>query len=734
MNNQQELTLARLRGEIRRVVFENEDTQFAVLKVVDDSGLEHAATGPMAGLTAGQYLEMEGYWERHPEFGRQFRAESYRIRLPSTADGIKRFLSGGAIPGIGKKTAGLIVDYFGDQTLVVLDNFSKRLEEVPGIGKKKAAAVIKGWRESAGRRESFIFLQGLGITPAYCARLFKRYGDAAPQVVRKNPYRLAEEVDGIGFLKADEIARSLGIAPDSIDRLAAAAVFSVNTLVGNGHVCLPLTELIRQTSELSGQPPAQAEAGIEAAIERRLLRRLDDMIYTPQLARAETELPELVASMALVRKFAGQRMHPVPGNNGIVLNREQQRAVDTVSAAPLSIITGGPGVGKTTVVGEIVRRAEAAGLRIGLAAPTGRAAKRLSDSTGLTAKTLHRLLQFDPGSNRFQMDSSSPLEVDLLIVDEVSMLDILLALALFRAVRPGTSVVLVGDADQLPSVGPGTVLASFLESEWFQVTRLVQIFRQAENSRIITNAHRVNRGLLPEKPQPGSQALSDFYWIEQDDPDKALAVIEKMVAERIPARFRFDPVDDVQILTPMNRGSCGTVAINERLQALLNPGDKPEFRFGERIYRAGDKLMQTTNNYEKNVFNGDLGRLGRISLKEKTFTVIFEGSRLVEYNFDEADQLCRAYAITVHKSQGSEFPVVILPFLSQHYMMLQRNLLYTAMTRARKLLILVGSRRAVQMAVDNARLEPRFSLLTQRLAALRRKLGAAFPEQVGGAS
>ncbi len=734
MNSQQELTLARLRGEIRRVVFENEDTQFAVLKVVDDSGLEHAATGPMAGLTAGQYLEMEGYWERHPEFGRQFRAESYRIRLPSTADGIKRFLSGGAIPGIGKKTAGLIVDYFGDQTLVVLDNFAKRLEEVPGIGKKKAAAVIKGWRESAGRRESFIFLQGLGITPAYCARLFKRYGDAAPQVVRKNPYRLAEEVDGIGFLKADEIARSLGIAPDSIDRLAAAAVFSVNTLVGNGHVCLPLTELIRQTSELSGQPPAQAEAGIEAAIERRLLRRLDDMIYTPQLARAETELPELVASMALVRKFAGQRMHPVPGNNGIVLNREQQRAVDTVSAAPLSIITGGPGVGKTTVVGEIVRRAEAAGLRIGLAAPTGRAAKRLSDSTGLTAKTLHRLLQFDPGSNRFQMDSSSPLEVDLLIVDEVSMLDILLALALFRAVRPGTSVVLVGDADQLPSVGPGTVLASFLESEWFQVTRLVQIFRQAENSRIITNAHRVNRGLLPEKPQPGSQALSDFYWIEQDDPDKALAVIEKMVAERIPARFRFDPVDDVQILTPMNRGSCGTVAINERLQALLNPGDKPEFRFGERIYRAGDKLMQTTNNYEKNVFNGDLGRLGRISLKEKTFTVIFEGSRLVEYNFDEADQLCRAYAITVHKSQGSEFPVVILPFLSQHYMMLQRNLLYTAMTRARKLLILVGSRRAVQMAVDNARLEPRFSLLTQRLAALRRKLGAAFPEQAGGAS
>lgn len=723
MSEVQTLTRTRLRGEIRRTVFENKETNFAVLKIADDSGIEHTAVGSLSGLISGQYLEMEGYWERHSDFGRQFKVDSYQIKLPSSAEGIKRFLSSGAIPGIGKKTAGLIVDHFGDQTLNILDNYSKRLEEVPGIGKKKAASVIKGWRESATRRESFIFLQGLGITPTYCNRLFRRYGDAAPEVVRQNPYRLAQDVDGIGFLKADEIAQNLGIAPDSIDRLAAAAVFSVNTLVGNGHVCLPQEELIRQTADLTKQPVELALKGIETAISRRLLRRENEMIYTPQLLRAETELPELVAALALVKKFAGQRLRPVPGGKGLVLNQEQQRAVEVINHAPLSIITGGPGVGKTTVVGEIVRRAKAAKLHIGLAAPTGRAAKRLSDSTRLTAKTLHRLLQFDPITNRFQVNSATPLEVDLLIVDEVSMLDILLATALFRAIRPGTSVVLVGDADQLPSVGPGTVLADFLKSSWFEVTNLVQIFRQAQNSNIVLNAHRVQRGFLPEIKPVAPPALSDFYWIEQEDPDKTLAVIEKMLIDRIPARFHFDPVNDVQILTPMNRGSCGTIAINDHLQALLNPAGKPEFRIGERIYRAGDKLMQTANNYEKNVFNGDLGRLGRINFKQKTFTVVFENSRVVEYDFDEADQLTRAYAITVHKSQGSEFPVVILPFLSQHYMMLQRNLLYTAMTRARKLLVLVGSRRAVGMAVHNTRLEPRFSLLAQRLADLHQQLG-----------
>ncbi len=713
MSEIQTLTAATLRGEVIRIIYENSDGSFAVLRLKDADGAEHTVRGPLGGVVSGQHLELSGKWERHAEFGRQFLATEYKVTLPSTPEGLKRFLASGAIPGIGKKTAGLIVDYFGDETLTVLDRHSKRLLEVPLIGPKKAEAVIKGWRESAARRDGYIFLQGLGITPAYCARLFKRYGESAPEVVRQNPFRLAEEVDGIGFLKADEIGRALGIAPDSVDRMTAAAVFAMNAMIGSGNVCAPENELERRAAELTGQPLDKVHSGIENAIERHLLKRLDGMIYTPVLARAETELPGLIAVLAREKKFAGEKLRPVY-DFALSLNEQQKQAVEAVNAAPLSIITGGPGVGKTTVVGEIVRRAKAARLNIGLAAPTGRAAKRLSESTGLTAKTIHRLLLFDPAAGKFGYDRCNPLPFDLLIVDEVSMLDLLLAQALFRAVKPGTSVILVGDADQLPSVGAGTVFASFLASGWFQVTELTEIFRQAADSRIIVNAHRVNRGILPEKSDANGD-LCDFYWIQQDDPGRVVDLIEKLIAERIPQRFGFDPVSDVQVLTPMNRGNCGTQAINERLAARLNGGDKPAFQYGERLFKLGDKVMQTANNYDKNVFNGDLGRIFQIDTAKKTFQVVFDETHLAEYKFDEADQLSRAYAVTVHKSQGCEFPAVILPLLSQHYMMLQRNLLYTGMTRAKKLLILIGSARAVQLAVTNTRLEPRFSLLTERM-------------------
>ena len=710
-----------LRGEIARIIYENDDGSFAVLRIRETGSREYTARGALAGLAAGQEVELEGFWEQHAEFGRQFRAESFRIILPSTPDGIKRYLSSGAIPGIGKKTAGLIVDHFKEKTLDMLDGGASCLEQVPGIGPKKAEAVARVWRESAARRDSYIFMQGLGISPAFCSRLFKRYGEAAPQMVRTNPYRLAEEVDGIGFLKADEIARALGVARDAVPRLTAAAVFTLNNMIANGNVCCTLEELMAATADLAGVPAGTARLGIEAAVERRLLRIMDNRIYTPMLARAELELPELVARLACQPVFAGKKLRPVAGGK-LLLAEEQQLAVDRVNESPLTIITGGPGVGKTTVVGEIVRRARKAGLRIGIAAPTGRAAKRLSESTGSAAKTSHRLLQCDPATNKFTYGAGAPLPYDLLIVDEVSMLDLLLAQALFRAIEPGCSVVLVGDRDQLPSVGPGTVLESFLASGWFRVTQLERIFRQAEGSRIIVNAHRVNRGIMPEKPQMQDGGLADFYWIEQDDPEKALAIIEKMVAERIPARFPFDPVDDVQILTPMNRGCCGTVTINERLEALLNPGDKIAFRFGERMFKLGDKVMQIANNYDKSVFNGDMGRITRIMPEAKKFTVVFDGPHAVDYALDEADQLTLSYAVTVHKAQGSEFPVVVLPFLTQHYMMLQRNLLYTAMTRAKKLLILVGSRRAVRMAVENSRLEARSTLLTERLREKLRQL------------
>ncbi len=718
VNNQPRLEASQLSGEIRRVIYKSKDNQFAVLRLVDDTGCMQVATGMMGSLSVGQYLEMDGYWEQHPEFGRQFKVESFRIRLPSTPDGIKSFLCS-AIPGIGKKTAKLIVDHFGEQTLTILNRSSKRLEEIPGIGKKKAAMVLEGWNNSTKRRESYIYLQGLGISPAYCDRLFRRYKDSATQMVRDNPYRLAAEVEGFGFQKADEIAQRLGIKSDSVDRISAASVHCLSLAVAGGHVCLPDEELVRQTVELTQQLPERVAEGIASAVRSNLLWKSDGMYYLPLLARAEMDLPNLIAKLASVSNFAGRRLHSLPGNNGIALNREQQQAVDTVAQYPLSIITGGPGVGKTTVVGEIVRRAKVARLQIALAAPTGRAAKRLSESTNMKAVTLHRLLQFDPIKKTFQKNFIKKLEHDLLVIDEVSMLDILLAQALFRAIKPGASVVLVGDADQLPSVGPGRILADFLSSKWFRVTRLVQIFRQAQNSHIISNAHRVNQGLLPEKPPANFKELSDFYWIEQDDPDKTLVMIEKLLTERIPARFHLNPIDDVQVLTPMNRGSCGTVAINEFLQNILNPEGGLEFHLGNRSFRIGDKLMQTSNNYDKNVFNGDLGRLGHIDLGMRRFTVIFDGQRRVSYNFEEGDQLSHAYAITIHKSQGSEFPVVILPLLTQHYIMLRRNLLYTAMTRARKLLILVGSRKAVRMAIDDVRVEPRYTLLPQRLAMVK---------------
>ena len=708
------LSAAPLRGEIRRIVYENAEGTYAVLRMAGDDGREFTAVGALCHLTPGQSLEMTGAWEKHEEYGRQFRVASFRPVMPATRAGLIRFLGSGAIPGIGPKTAALIVGRFGEETLHVLDHESRRLREVPGIGPHKAKTIIAAWRAGAARRDIFIFLQGLGITPAFCQKLYLRYGAQTVEVIRANPYRLAEEVDGIGFLKADAIAAELGIAKDSPERMNAAAVFTMNQETGNGHVCLPEELFVHAVAELAEQPEERARLGIERALERRQIVLLDGFYYTAALARAETELPQLVRNLAAARAFAGARCVPLPGGEkGIVLCEEQQLAAERVRQAPLGIITGGPGVGKTTVLGEIVRRAKRARLRIAAAAPTGRAAKRLGESTGLAAKTLHRLLVFDPQTGRFGYDRSNPLPYDLVIVDECSMLDLMLALALFRAIAPGTSVLLVGDRDQLPSVGPGRVLADFIASGLFLTTHLDRVFRQAEGSRIILNAHRINRGEAPERPAPGTD-LSDFYWIEQDDPERVLELIVRLNTERIPRRFGLDPVDDVQILTPMNRGSCGTQTINAALQQALNGGEKPTFTYGDRVFKLDDKVMQISNNYDKSVYNGDLGRIARIEPAKKKFSVLFD-RRAVEYDFSDADQLVVAYAVTVHKSQGSEFPAVILPLLTQHYMMLQRNLLYTAVTRARRLLVLIGSRRAVEMAVRNTRQAPRYSRLLERL-------------------
>ena len=706
----------RITGEVHHVRYENPDTGFAVLVLTSPSGEKIVACGVLAGNTPGKTLELSGHYEEHAEFGREFKADSAREVLPRTADGIARFLCG-AVPGIGPKTADQIVKYFGDDTLHILDKSPRRLIEVPGIGARRAADLAAAWKQQGERRDQLIFLQGLGVTPAYCRRLFKRYGDTAAEVVRENPYRLAEEVDGIGFLKADAIARELGIAEDAPDRLAAAAAFALNEATGAGSVCLPAGELAERTATLMKRTPADGERAVKLALERNLVREDHEMVYTPQLLRCEIALPLVLKELASCAKFAGRRLAP-RREGASRFAPEQLQALENAGRYPLNIITGGPGVGKTTVVGELVSRAKAAKLRVVLAAPTGRAAKRLSESAaGEGAKTIHRLLGFDPATGRFGYDREHRLKCDLVIVDEASMLDLPLACALFSAVPRGASVVLVGDVDQLPSVGPGRVLADLIKSGLFGVTFLTRVFRQAEHSRIIVNAHLVNHGEMPESSRDGG----DFYWIEQKDPLRVQEIIRELVTSRISGRFGIAPAD-TQVLTPMNRGACGAQTLNELLGGVLNPEPRPELKIGERTLKVGDRVMQLANDYDKNVFNGDMGVLIRMSSEKRKFLVRFDGSRDVEYAFDEADQLLRAYAITIHKSQGSEFPAVIVPLLNQHFVMLRRNLLYTAMTRARKLLVLIGDRRAVEMAVRNTRSEVRWSHLLDRLRQARLEL------------
>lgn len=708
--------MEKLSGEVERILFVNPDNQYCVIRILTPERKHETMCGIGIGVREGEFVEGSGRWVEHPEYGRQFKAEIIGTVLPESKLGLKRFLSSGVIPGIGAKTAAAIVDYFGDQTYDILTNHPNRLREIPKMGMKKLAVIRDAWQQYGERRNGAIFLQGLGITPAYCARLFRHYGDNAAQIVRNNPYKLAQDVNGIGFARADQIAMSLGIKSDSPERLCAGAVYALENQTMNGHCCCPRELLQQEIAELLKVDSTSALQAMAYAIDKHRIIVDDDMVYLPYLLKYECELPRHIRRLAEIKKFSGLVMKKVPIRPELSLSDEQLAAVEAVSENPLVIITGGPGVGKTTVLGEIVRRAKRAGLRLSLAAPTGRAAKRLSEATGENARTLHRLLGYEPEENTFQYDQEKPLECDILLVDEVSMLDLPLALALFRAVRSGCTLVLIGDADQLPSVGPGRVLADLLEScEFFAVCRLTKIFRQGSESLIVTNAHRVNRGLLPEAGE-GSKGddLRDFYWIEQDEPTAALKVVEKLL-KRIPERFHFDPIEAVQILTPMNRGTCGTVSLNTELQKQLNPGKKDFLDTGERIFKLDDKVMQISNNYDKNVFNGDMGIIRYVNARERVIAVRFDSERLIKYTSDEFSELVHAYAVTVHKSQGCEFPAVIITLLSQHYMMLGRNLLYTAMTRAKKLLIIVGSRKALEMSVNNYRTEVRYTRLIERI-------------------
>ncbi|MFA5204659.1 MAG: ATP-dependent RecD-like DNA helicase [Lentisphaeria bacterium] len=712
-----------VRGEVLRIVFASDDGNYVVLRLHDERGEEQTLVGPFGNIVEGQELEAWGRWEKHREHGRQFRAGRFRTVLPISERGIRRFLASGLIHGIGKGYADRIVDQFGERTLEVLDRYSTRLLEVPGLGRTRLAQIRTAWKELAEKRESLMFLQGLGLGHAFSQRVLTAYGAAAPEVVRRNPYQLASEVQGIGFQTADRIAGELGVAKDSPLRLEAGVVFVLGQLAEqDGHVCCPETVLLEEAARLLEVEPAAAAQGLgRALLDNALVAEpgaadTGRWLYTRRLHAAEAGLADALRPLLAAPPPPRSRQPETGGDRWNRFNDAQRQAVRAAFLNGVSIITGGPGVGKTTVVGEVVAQARRMQMRVLLAAPTGRAAKRMSESCNLEAKTLHRLLKWDPARGAFVHNADTPLRGDLLVVDEVSMLDVELARNLFTAVPAGMRVLLVGDKDQLPSVGPGAVLHDLMACGRIPVTELTHVYRQDDRGRIVGNAHAVNRGEMPDLRPVPREAAADFYWLDQEDPEAVPDLIARMVADRIPSHFGLDPRTDIQVLAPMHKGSCGAAALNTLLQKVLNPGPAPEFHAGERLFRRGDRVMQVANNYDKGVFNGELGRIVGVDAAAKRFTIEFDLGR-VEYGFLEADQIRLAYAVTVHKSQGCEFPAVVLPVLTQHYIMLQRNLVYTAMTRARRLLIMVGARRALAMAVHNDRTAQRFTRLVPRLTA-----------------
>ncbi|MBM3859242.1 MAG: ATP-dependent RecD-like DNA helicase [Verrucomicrobia bacterium] len=705
-------------GSIERIVYSNEENHYTVAALLPEGrGRQEPVTivGNLAALNVGESVRAQGHWIHHKQFGRQFAVVKFESVLPRTVVGIKKYLGSGLVKGIGEKFAERIVEKFGEKTFEVIDSFSARLREVEGIGAERARRIKEAWIQQQAVRDIMIFLQGHGIGSAHAAKIYKQYGERAVVVVRENPFRLAKDIAGIGFKTADGIASKLGIAADSVHRLKAGVIHALEQATDDGHCCLPHGTLAETAAQLLGVELRPVEEAIRLLAGTADIVIEEDSVYLAGLHRAEcgvaVKIRALLAARTLLPPIDLDRATAwVQQKTGIELADAQEEAVRMALTSTISVITGGPGVGKTTIVNSIVQILRAKNCHVLLAAPTGRAAKRMTETTGAAAQTIHRLLRYDPREGGFSMNERRPLKADVLIIDEASMLDIPLAYHLLKAVPAGASVVFVGDVDQLPSVGPGNFLRDLIESRIMPVARLTEIFRQAKNSFIITNAHRVNEGQMPVCD---ATEESDFFFIQQDDPEKALATVRTLCAERVPSRFRFDPMRDIQVLTPMHKGVCGSENLNRELAASLNPTGPHVQRFG-RTLRVGDRVMQIRNNYDKDVFNGDLGRVKRIDLVDQQLVAEMD-DREVAYEFEELDELAPAYAISVHKSQGNEYPCVIVPLLTQHFVLLQRNLLYTAITRGRKLVILVGSKKALAIAIRNNRTASRHSLLCRRL-------------------
>lgn len=715
--------LQTLEGTIERFTYQNEENGYAVARLQPKAkSYEVTVVGTLSGVAVGELVRLRGYWRNHPEYGRQFEVRSYTVQLPATIEGIRKYLGSGLIKGIGPVNAARIVDAFGLDTLQVIESQPERLQSVPGVGRKRMELIVRGWEEQKQIKEIMIFLQGHGIGATLAVRIYKQYGNDALDVVRSNPYRLAQDVYGIGFKTADRIAQAMGGALDAPQRIQAGLTYVLGTFCDEGHCFAAREQLIERAAQLLGVTAEACEAELAGLVTRGLLVAEDEAVYLPPFHQAEVSVAR---KLQLLEASGRDRLEQFQGvdwerafawlerQSAIRLVEPQMAAIRMALTEKVSILTGGPGTGKSTIVGSLIALLQAKRGTVLLAAPTGRAAKRLSEATGLEAKTIHRLLEYNPAAGKgFIRDRDNPLDADMIIVDEFSMVDILLMNHLLRAVEAGSHLLLVGDCDQLPSVGPGNVLRDLIAASTFPVTRLNTIFRQAADSAIVVNAHRINEGQLPVT----SREIRDFYLFNQADPAKAADLILDLVAQRIPAKFGLDPEEDIQVLSPMHRGPAGVGELNRRLQERLNPPrpDRPEVAHAGRTFRVGDRVMQVRNNYDKKVFNGDLGRVIAIDMEDKTLTVDVDGEP-IRYEFLELDELVHAYAASIHKAQGSEFPAVVIPLLTQHYMMLQRNLLYTGVTRARRLVVLVGSWKAVGMAVKNNRIAHRNTRLAQRL-------------------
>lgn len=725
-----------LSGVIERVTFHNLDNGYCVLRV-RAAGHRDLVTvvGHMPQAIAGEYVTAGGEWVVDRAHGQQFKSSELKTTPPHTAEGIAKYLGSGLVKGIGPKYARKIVDTFGEKTLDVIDRDPSFLLQVKGVGPKKVELIRQGWKESGAVRGIMAFLMSHGIGTARAVRIYKAYGENAVSIVQKHPYRLSEDIWGFGFRTADELALKLGIPRDAPQRVQAAVRHVLGEAsTSRGHVGLPEEIVVEETMALTQATGEQAADAIEQLrigdeIVRDSVEKVGRVAIEDELLASGPLLylkPLFLAEVGVARQITALRdgPHPLPATEAdkalawveatmsLTLAESQRDAVAAALAQKLLVVTGGPGTGKTTIVRAILELFAAKRQRVLLAAPTGRAAKRLGESTGREAKTIHRLLEYDPGIAGFRRGRENPLDVDLLVIDEVSMVDVVLMNRLLSAVPPWACVVFVGDRDQLPSVGAGSVLADLIDSGVVAVARLTEIHRQAGSSHIVRAAHAVNHGEQPESAPAGK---GDFFFIEADDPPAITDRILTMVKTRIPAAFGLDAIKDVQILSPMNKSELGVQNLNRLLQDALNPGGKEVQRFGT-AFRVGDKVIQTRNNYQREVFNGDIGRVTGLDEIDQVLTVEYDG-RPVEYEFSELDELSLAYAISIHKSQGSEYAAVIIPVHTQHFVMLQRNLLYTGITRGRKLVVLVGSRKALWLAVTKAETAMRFSLLKWRLQA-----------------